>query len=125
MMKKNPLLLLLAVVLMAGCGSRPAIPVSDRQTLVMEASVLASGISAEKPDISSREGATVSQSTLYNERSVSVTVNYRFYWYDVKGLEIHPLEKPRSVTIPAQTSVTVSSTASYPDARKVRLYLSL
>jgi uncharacterized protein YcfL len=125
MMKKNPLLLLLAVVLMAGCGSRPAIPVSDRQTLVMEASVLASGISAEKPDISSREGATVSQSTLYNERSVPVTVNYRFYWYDVKGLEIHPLEKPRSVTIPAQTSVTVSSTASYPDARKVRLYLSL
>ncbi|HEY1846250.1 MAG TPA: YcfL family protein [Buttiauxella sp.] len=124
-MKKNPLLLLLAVVLMAGCGSRPAIPVSDRQTLVMEASVLASGISAEKPDISSREGATVSQSTLYNERSVPVTVNYRFYWYDVKGLEIHPLEKPRSVTIPAQTSVTVSSTASYPDARKVRLYLSL
>ncbi len=124
-MTRNPLLLLLAGLLMAGCGSRPAIPVSDQQTLVMEAAVLASGISAEKPDISSVEGATVSQSQLYNERSVPVTVNYRFYWYDIKGLEIHPLEPSRSVTIPAKSSLTVSSTASYPDARKVRLSLSL
>ncbi len=117
--------MLLAAVLLAGCGSRPAIPVNDQQTLVMEAAVLAAGISAEKPDISSVDGATVSQSELYNERSVPVTVNYRFYWYDAKGLEIHPLEKPRSVTIPAKAALTVSSTASYPDARKVRLYLSL
>ncbi|WP_435929887.1 YcfL family protein [Dryocola sp. BD613] len=124
-MKRSPLLLLLAAVLLAGCGSRPAIPVNDQQTLVMEAAVLAAGISAEKPDISSVDGATVSQSELYNERSVPVTVNYRFYWYDAKGLEIHPLEKPRSVTIPAKAALTVSSTASYPDARKVRLYLSL
>lgn len=124
-MKRNPLLLLLAVALLAGCGSRPAIPVNEQQTLVMESSVLAAGISAEKPDISSVDGATVSGSKLYNERSVAVTVNYRFYWYDAKGLEIHPLEKPRSVTIPAKSALTVSSTASYPDARKVRLYLSL
>lgn len=117
--------MLLAGMLMAGCGSRPAIPVNDEQTLVMESSVLASGISAEKPAISSVEGATVSQSQLDNERSVPVTVNYRFYWYDVKGLEVHPLEQSRSVTIPAKSALTVSSTAGYPDARKVRLYLSL
>lgn len=124
-MKRNPLILLLAVALMVGCSSRPAIPVNEEQSLVMESSVLAAGISAEEPDISSVNGATVSQSRLYNERVVPVTINYRFYWYDVKGLEVHPLEQTRSVTIPAKTSVTVSSTASYPDARKVRLYLSL
>lgn len=117
--------MLLAAVLIAGCGSRPAIPVNEQQALVMESSVLAAGISAEKPDISMLDGATVSQSELYNERSVPVTINYRFYWYDAKGLEVHPLEKPRSVTIPAKSVVTVSSTASYPDARKVRLYLAL
>lgn len=124
-MKWNTLLPLLAAVLLAGCSAKPAIPVSDRQTLVMEAAVLVAGISAAEPDISSIDGAAVSRSELYNERSVPVVVNYRFYWYDAKGLEIHPLEKQRSVTIPSHTSVTVSSTASYPDARKVRLYLSL
>lgn len=117
--------MLLPVVLMAGCGSRPAIPVNEKQALVMESSVLAAGISAEKPNILSIDGATVSQSELYNERTIPVTINYRFYWYDAKGLEIHPLEKPRAVTIPAKSALTVSSTAGYPDARKVRLYLSL
>ncbi|SUW64435.1 Predicted periplasmic lipoprotein [Buttiauxella agrestis] len=124
-MKTNPLLMLLSLVLMVGCSSKPAIPVNDRQTLVMEASVLAAGISAESPEISSDNGATVSRSQLYNEQSKPVIINYRFYWYDAKGLEIHPLEQPRTITLPAKSSVSVSSIASYPDARKVRLYLSL
>lgn len=124
-MKTHSLLLLLTVVLMVGCSSKPAIPVNDGQSLVMEASVLAAGISAEKPDISNDNGATVSRSELYNEQSKPVVITYRFYWYDVKGLEIHPLEQPRTITLPAKSSVSVSSIASYPDARKVRLYLSL
>lgn len=124
-MKNNPLLMLLAVVVMAGCSSKPAIPVNDGQTLVMEASVLAAGVSAEKPEISTDKGATVSRSQLYNEQSNPVIINYRFYWYDEKGLEIHPLEQQRTITLPAKSSVSVSSIASYPDARKVRLSLSL
>ncbi|MEW7311408.1 YcfL family protein [Buttiauxella gaviniae] len=124
-MKTNPLLMLLAVGLMVGCSTKPAIPVNEGQALVMEASVLAAGISAEKPEISTDNGATVSHTQLYNEQSKPVNISYRFYWYDAKGLEIHPLEKPRTITLPAKSSVSVSSIASYPDARKVRLYLSL
>lgn len=124
-MKTHSLLLLLTAVLMVGCSSKPAIPVNDGQSLVMEASVLAAGISAEKPDISNDNGVTVSRSELYNEQSKPVVITYRFYWYDAKGLEIHPLEQPRTITLPAKSSVSVSSIASYPDARKVRLYLSL
>ncbi|WBM69199.1 YcfL family protein [Buttiauxella sp. WJP83] len=124
-MKTRSLFMLLAIIFMVGCSSKPAIPVSDGQTLVMEASVLAAGISAEKPDISTDKGATVSRSQLYNEQSKPVIISYRFYWYDVKGLEIHPLEQPRTITIPAKSSVSVSSISSFPDARKVRLYLSL
>lgn len=124
-MKCRPLLLLLMTVLMAGCSSRPAIPVSEQQALVMESSLLVAGISAEKPDIAFVNGATVSRSGLYNEQVVPVTIHYRFYWYDVKGLEIFPLEEMRSVTIPGKSSLTLSSTAGYPDAHKVRLYLSL
>ncbi len=124
-MKTNPLFMLMAIILMAGCSAKPAIPVNDGQSLVMEASVLAAGISAEKPDISANNGATVARSELYNEQSKPVVISYRFYWYDAKGLEVHPLEKPHTITLPAKSSVTVSSIASYPDARKVRLYLSL
>ena len=94
-------------------------------TLVMESSVLAAGITAEKPSLTISEIQSSASSTLYNERQEPVTVHYRFYWYDVRGLEMHPLEAPRSVTIPARSSVTLYGSASYLGAHKVRLYLYL
>lgn len=39
----------LALLLLVGCRSHPEIPVNDEQSLVMESSLLAAGISAEKP----------------------------------------------------------------------------
>ena len=54
-----------------------------------------------------------------------MTVHYRFYWYDTRGLEMHPLEKTRSVTIPGQSAVTLYGSANSLGARKVRLYLYL
>ncbi|WP_330982024.1 MULTISPECIES: YcfL family protein [Enterobacterales] len=116
---------LLAAVLLAGCGSHPEIPVGDQQTLVMEANVLAAGISAENPELTSSEIQATASSKLYNERSTPVTVHYRFYWYDARGLEMHPLEAPRTVTIPAQSSVTLYGSANSLGAHKVRLYLYL
>lgn len=38
---------------------------------------------------------------------------------------MHLLEAPRSVTIPARSSVTLYGSASYLGAHKVRLYLYL
>ena len=116
---------LIVTLVMVGCSARPAIPVSEEQTLVMESSVLAAGITAEKPSLTISEIQSSASSTLYNERQEPVTVHYRFYWYDVRGLEMHPLEAPRSVTIPARSSVTLSGSASYLGAHKVRLYLYL
>ena len=98
---------LIVTLVMVGCSARPAIPVSEEQTLVMESSVLAAGITAEKPSLTISEIQSSASSTLYNERQEPVTVHYRFYWYDVRGLEMHPLEAPRSVTIPARSSVTL------------------
>ncbi|MGQ7189917.1 YcfL family protein, partial [Escherichia sp. HC-CC] len=63
--------------------------------------------------------------TLYNERQEPVTVHYRFYWYDARGLEMHPLERPRSVSIPAHSAVTLYGSANFLGAHKVRLYLYL
>lgn len=91
----------LALLVLVGCRSHPEIPVNDEQSLVMESSLLAAGISAEKPVLSTSDIQPSASSTLYNERQEPVTVHYRFYWYDARGLEMHPLERPRSVTIPA------------------------
>ncbi|MEZ6878105.1 YcfL family protein [Enterobacter sp. KBR-315C3_2022] len=116
---------LILTFVLAGCSSRPAIPVSDEQKLVMESSVLAAGITAEEPSLTLSEIQSSASSTLFNERHEPVTVHYRFYWYDVRGLEMHPLEAPRSVTIPARSSVTLYGSANYLGAHKVRLYLYL
>lgn len=117
--------LLLTALTLVGCGSRPAIPVANDQTLVMEANVLAAGITAETPTLSTQEIQPTASSRLFNERAQPVIVNYRFYWYDARGLEMHPLEEPRRVTIPAHSSVTLYGNANFLGAHKVRLYLYL
>ncbi len=116
---------LLAVTLLAGCSSHPEIPVSDQQSLVMESNVLAAGISAEVPTVTASEIQATATTRLFNERQVPVTVHYRFFWYDARRLEMHPLESARSITVPAHSSVTLYGSANILGAHKARLYLYL
>ncbi|PEH30179.1 YcfL family protein [Salmonella enterica] len=115
----------LGLLLLTGCRSHPEIPVSDAQALVMESTVLAAGVTAEPPELTASDIQPSASSRVYNERQEPITVHYRFYWYDARGLEMHPLEAPRSVTIPARSSVTLFGSANYLGAHKVRLYLYL
>ncbi|EAA8402148.1 DUF1425 domain-containing protein [Salmonella enterica] len=115
----------LGLLLLTGCRSHPEIPVSDAQSLVMESTVLAAGVTAEPPELTASDIQPSASSRVYNERQEPITVHYRFYWYDARGLEMHPLEEPRSVTIPARSSVTLFGSANYLGAHKVRLYLYL
>lgn len=115
----------LGLLLLTGCRSHPEIPVSDAQSLVMESTVLAAGVTAEPPELTASDIQPSASSRVYNERQEPITVHYRFYWYDARGLEMHPLEAPRSVTIPARSWVTLFGSANYLGAHKVRLYLYL
>lgn len=124
-MKPVCLGLVLCATLLVGCHSHPEIAVSEQQTLVMESNVLAAGVSAEKPELNSSDIQATASSKLYNERREPVTVHYRFYWYDARGLEMHPLEAPRSITVPPMGSVTLYGTADGLGAHKARLYLYL
>ena len=54
----------LALLLLVGCRSHPEIPVNDEQSLVMESSLLAAGISAEKPVLSTSDIQPSASSTL-------------------------------------------------------------
>lgn len=124
-MIRGCIVLSLGLLLLAGCRTHPEIPVSDEQSLVMESTILAAGITAEQPTLTTSDIQASASSRLYNERQEPVIVHYRFYWYDARGLEMHPLEAPRSVTIPAHSSVTLYGSANYLGAHKVRLYLYL
>ena len=124
-MTRGCIALSLGLLLLAGCRTHPEIPVSDEQSLVMESTILAAGITAEQPTLTTSDIQASASSRLYNERQEPVTVHYRFYWYDARGLEMHPLEAPRSMTIPARSSVTLYGSANYLGAHKVRLYLYL
>ncbi|ABX21671.1 YcfL family protein [Salmonella enterica] len=124
-MTRGCIVVSLGLLLLTGCRSHPEIPVSDEQSLVMESTVLAAGITAEQPELTASDIQPSASSRVYNERQEPITVHYRFYWYDARGLEMHPLEAPRSVTIPARSSVTLFGSANYLGAHKVRLYLYL
>lgn len=124
-MTRGCIALTLGFLLLAGCRSHPEIPVSDEQSLVMESTILAAGITAEQPALTTSDIQPSASSRLYNERQEPVTVHYRFYWYDARGLEMHPLEAPRSITVPARSSVTLYGSANFLGAHKVRLYLYL
>ncbi|EAA9355153.1 YcfL family protein [Salmonella enterica] len=124
-MIKGGIAVSLGLLLLTGCRSHPEIPVSDAQSLVMESTVLAAGVTAEPPELTASDIQPSASSRVYNERQEPITVHYRFYWYDARGLEMHPLEAPRSVTIPARSSVTLFGSANYLGAHKVRLYLYL
>ncbi len=112
----------LGLLLLTGCRSHPEIPVSDAQSLVMESTVLAAGVTAEPPELTASDIQPSASSRVYNERQEPITVHYRFYWYDARGLEMHPLEAPRSVTIPARSSVTLFGSANYLGAQNVMVF---
>ena len=112
------------VLLLTACSSdKPVINTS--QSLIMESSVLSAGILPGKPTLSEQAGQQRAVSTLENQQNRPVTVHYRFYWYDDKGLEIQPFETPRTLVVPANERVEISSQIGNLMASKVRLYLYL
>ena len=112
------------VMLLTACSSDKAM-IDTSQSLIMEASVLSAGILTSKPTISEQSGQQRAASVLENQQSKPVTVHYRFYWYDDKGLEIQPFETPRTVVVLPNQRLEISSQIGNLMASKVRLYLYL
>ncbi|KQN56649.1 MULTISPECIES: YcfL family protein [unclassified Erwinia] len=114
----------LMLLALSGCSSdRTAI--NTAQTLVMESSVLSAGITTDEPTIREVNGQQRASTTLFNQQDKPVSVNWRFYWYDEKGLEILPFERPQTVVVPANGKAEVASQNGNLSAGKVRLYLYL
>lgn len=112
------------LALLSGCSSDRT-TINTSQSLVMESSVLSAGITTDEPVMSEHDGQQRASSVLFNQQEKAVTVHYRFYWYDDKGLEILPFERPRTVSVPPHGKVEISSQTGNLTASKVRLYLYL
>ncbi|WP_264193401.1 YcfL family protein [Mangrovibacter yixingensis] len=110
---------------LSACSSGAVIPVNNSQTLVIESSLLVAGITAERPVITHAGVNTLATTSLYNESNKPVTVHYRFYWYDKKGLEMHPLDTPHNVIVPPAASVDIHAITQQPGADQARVYLYL
>jgi len=119
---------LFAVLLtLAGCGQSPnkALTINDRQTLIMDPSVMTAGITGGRPVMSDDMGRLRAQSVINNGQHHAVTIHYRFYWYDGQGLDILPFADTRTVTVPAGADVMLDSMNGNLEAKRVRLYLFL
>ncbi|CCG86971.1 YcfL family protein [Erwinia piriflorinigrans] len=118
---------LIAIMLpaaLSGCSSNPT-TINTSQSLVMESAVLSAGITTAAPTINESQGQQRASTVLFNQQDKPVQVSYRFYWYDDKGLEILPFERPNTLIVPAQGKADISSQTGNLTASKVRLYLYL
>lgn len=117
--------LVLPTVILMGCSSPQEIAVNERQTVVMDPSVMTAGILADSPSITDASGRLKATSLLSNTQETPVTLHYRFYWYNKQGLDILPFEEPRTVTVGANADAEIYSLNGNLDAKRVRLYLFL
>ena len=119
------LMALLPVILLIGCSSKPTIALNNQQRVVMESPVLTAGIIPGSPSVTDAGGQKKATTTLENNQPHPVTLHYRFYWYDKQGLDLFPIAEARTITVPANSSVDVSSLNGNLDAYSVRIYLYL
>lgn len=119
--------ILVCLLLMAGCSSssHKTLIINNQQTLVMDSSVLTAGITAERPSIGDAQGRKRAAAVIHNVQPHPVTLHYRFYWYDLQGLDILPYDSVQTMVIPAGATVTLVSVNGNLEAQRVRLYLSI
>ncbi|CNI76223.1 putative lipoprotein [Yersinia rohdei] len=120
-----PVMVFASIVTLLGCSSPKGIAVNQQQTVVMDSSVLTAGILASQPAISSSGGNNIARSVVTNNQNKPIKINYRFYWYDKQGLDVPPLEAPRSIILAPGDDVDIQSVNNNFNAHSARLYLFL
>ncbi|MGM3176164.1 YcfL family protein [Dickeya lacustris] len=116
---------LLMAGMLAGCSKTPTLAINPAQTRVMDASVVARGVTATAPSLVMNAARKHATTYIHNASDNPVTVSCRFYLYDSQGLEIMPALPVQAVTVPAHGDIEVTASPVAPVASQVRLYLFL
>ncbi|AHM74584.1 YcfL family protein [Yersinia hibernica] len=120
-----PVIAFVSIATLLGCSSPKGIAVNKQQTVVMDSSVLTAGILASQPAISTSAGNNLARSMITNSQHKPIKISYRFYWYDAQGLDVAPLEAPRSIVIAPDEDVEIQSVNNNFNAHSARLHLFL
>ncbi|SLM63681.1 MULTISPECIES: YcfL family protein [Dickeya] len=112
-------------LMLAGCSKTASLAINPAQTRVLDASVVAAGITVSEPAWRSTPTGQQVSARIHNASAHPVTVSCRFYWYDQQGLEVMPVSPVQTVVVPAYAEVDVTASRVAPSARQVRLYLFL
>lgn len=119
-------LLVLVALSVVACSSKPPVlTINERQTLVLDASLLAAGITASKPVLTTSSSGTQAVAQLSNATAHAVTVNYRVYWYDASGLDVLPYAGVERVVVPPHAEVRIAASHPEQEIHQVRLHLFL
>ncbi len=110
---------------LVGCSTKQGIALNNQQTVIMESPVLTAGIIPGTPSLGNDQGRQKATLSLSNNQSKSIAVHYVFYWYDKQGLDLLPFAEPRTITVPADSSVDIYSLNGNLDAYSVRVHIYL
>ncbi|MEM0675370.1 DUF1425 domain-containing protein [Dickeya oryzae] len=119
------LVALLLGMSLVGCSRTTSLSINSKQTLVLDAAVLAAGIRVSSPSLSRDNAGQQVSARVSNTSTQPVALHYQFYWYDRQGLDVPPLGINQTVVIPAHTDISLVATHANPAASQVRLYLFL
>lgn len=114
------------IIALSGCswGKRDGIVFNEQQSVIMEPSLLARGVIVERPIVSIDNYATVATINMSKSQPEPVTVMYRLYWYDNKGLKVAETDDLQQL-IPANSAVNVRAQSTSSLAHNVRIYVFL
>lgn len=117
----------LMLVMLTGCLSNKqnGLNLNQSQLVVMEPSVLASGVIVETPRITQQNnGMTSASISISNVHHQPANIMYRLYWYDANGLRIgKPKDNP--LMLAADSVKTIVADNPAPQANHVRIYVFL
>lgn len=116
----------LAVVVGAGCATSGVVAgdasYSENPYVIVDDPVFHDQVSVVSVDHEFRGNLMRALVTLKSNRHRSLWIQYKFSWYDAKGIEIDPGKKPyRDLTIEGKDSITATSMAPSPEAKEFKI----
>lgn len=122
-MKKYLSVLLMALALSACSSATSGISIeSSNQNVVIGNRALANRLTIEKALISEVNGLMKAGVPVTSKVASDMKLQYRFYWYDAKGLEVGGSNSPwRQFVLHGKDSMTLQAVAKNPKATQYRI----
>lgn len=97
---------------------------SSNQSVVIANPQLASKVGIEKADVTRQNGLLQAGVPVVSKVDGDIKLQYRFYWYDAKGLEVGGSDGPwRQFVLHGKDTMTIKAMAKKPEAANYRIYI--